>query len=179
MKLPAYARRLESLRMAGHHPLWVRVLFGDDWAEAKLTAEMERVALTVVGPSFQPYGVRWRQLVGHPVLVVSPRDFAPGAMDLRCVTGSCVRLVDQSNHAQEWEGKFFTLAAEIAQRAVVDVSSQVFGELSLPIAAHAAQRVLGRRPAWWPEELERGHGERTDRWIRDCRARIAQHRAAA
>lgn len=186
MKLPAYARRLIELRHAGHHPLFVRLTFGDEWSEAALRARMEAAALKYVEKGLQPYSPQWCALVGDPLLAIAPRDFKPGSHDLRCVAGAAVFLEAQKGQGDEWESPLYYLGGELSRWAAVVEIHALGGREMMGQVARAARAQISkdsgaapRWPAWWSDELDKEHGAKFERWNEAAKQFIASHSARA
>lgn len=172
---PAYARPLIAVRMAGRHPLRVNVLYGDDWAPAKAYQERASAARA---RKVVPFSPRWQEVAGDPWVVVPRRDYAPGRLDFRCVTGTEVMLHDPGQALGRWARRadgtmefdlIFDLVGELSRWACVFVAG--------PPERSAAELAFDfvtlprpyRWPRWWSEDLEREHGKRYEAWSRAVR----------
>lgn len=142
LKLPAYGKQLVAARRGGALVPVVRVHFGDDWAEPHQDV---------------------------PLLIVRPRDYAPGTLDWSSVVGSMVDILDYSM-PEDWQAPVYFLAGEIARFAAVWI---VRGDdrMTADCAAFWARQVIFRTtgapawPAWWSDEIEAGHAERQSTWF--------------
>lgn len=182
--LPAYARALVAVRMAGHHPLRVNVLYGDDWAPAKAYAERAR---DLGGKRVLPFSPRWSEVAGDPWVVVSRRQYVPGSMDFRCVAGALVTLHDPGRALDRFTcalrgpvefDPIFDLVGELARWACVFVAGPPERSAAALAATHADFRA-GRWiwPRWWSEDLEREHDKRYEAWTRAIRSTVEQRAA--
>ena len=184
--VPAYGQRLMKRRFAGWHPLYVALVVGEDWS---LFAQ-------------QPF-------IGElACLAVKPRDVRAGggALDLRCVAGAAVTVFDQARAAGELDAPigtpheavrapFFDLLREIAEWSgplefvtTAEIYAHPIGKPPYRVTAwrYAHDCKLadpGRAwPWWWPESLDKKHGEKISAWCAAARARAgdgAKRRRAA
>jgi hypothetical protein len=164
VKLPAYGRALMNRRYAGWHPLYVRVIYGEDW-------ELIRDD--------------WFTDI-HAYVAVRPSDYQPGRFDWRCAAGSAVTVFDQAkaageigldNGAEEGWGKFYYLLRELSQMCgplEFLTAARIYGEadrrpiyyVPAPIFAFECRtRPRGpSRPWWWPESMDLMHAEKIHAW---------------
>ncbi len=159
--LPAFGQRLMKRRFAGWHPLYVSVVYGEDWSvfnEEPFTAE-----------------TAW--------LAVRPRDYKPGTIDFRCLAGAAVTVFDQERAAGE-EHPFFNLLREVAEWSG-PLELVTAAEIYSPAPSKPPFRVAAHRyafeckladparawPWWWPESLDMKHGEKISAWCAAARSR--------
>lgn len=171
--LPAYAKRLVALRMAGQHPLAVNVLYGDDWTPAREFWDAARAEPKACLAFSQQQCTK----VPGPWLAIAPRQYAPGRLDWRCLAGVWVNVY--APHIID-AARFNALLAELAAQAgYVSIANGPYaGESASSLAF--AEWVPGARqwPAWWPVELDREHERRRQAWTAEFLARSAARAAA-
>lgn len=182
--LPAYGWRLMKLRFAGWHPLYVSLLLGANWWT----------------PGHEPFtrNSAW--------LGMKPREYVRGYMDFRCLVGAAVTVFDLDGMAGEFEtpmgsphqafrNPFFDLLTDLAELCG-PLEFITAGEIYTHNARERPYRVAawhyahecklsepGRAwPWWWPESLDKAHGEKINAWceaarIRGGAARVRQRAA--
>lgn len=187
LKLPAYGKALLDNRRRGFHPLYVDVLYGDDWREASTRAKLESAVFVRDGREARPYEYRWLREVGSPMLALRPREYGPGVYDFRCVAGTAVRVFDLAGAADDVDvdaaavypaqrtvrwGIFYDLIFELAQWAASVALHAGMGEAGEDMAQYAhgvrhwdadARRMVW--PRWWSDEIEARRGQRQFNWI--------------
>jgi hypothetical protein len=154
-KLPAYGKQLLLARRAGQHPLVVHLVFGNRWRQAG----------ACTWPGCGPE---------HPLLALTPQDYAPGLFNFSVLTGLQVALFDQDAHGATKDGPLHLLMGEVAQwSAEVEVISPAFERVE---AAHIlAYQARDYRhfedaeknhgwPCWWSAEIESVNGKRRQTW---------------
>lgn len=187
LKLPAYGKALIDNRRRGFHPLYVDVLYGDDWREAATRAKLEAAVFVKDGRNARPYEDRWLKEVGAPMLALRPREYAPGVYDFRCVAGCAVRLFDTVGAADDVDvdpaavypaqrtlrwGLFYDVVRELALFAASVALHVGMSDLGEDMAQYAigvrhwdaeARRMVW--PRWWSDEIEVRRGQRQFNWI--------------
>lgn len=180
--VPAFGQRLMKRRFAGVHPLFVVLTIGEDWALF----------------SQEPF-------VGEYAFVaLKPRDARkPQELDLRCLTGTAVTVIDQEGAAGERaapigsppeaeRAPFFTLLHHIALQsgpldfvtsaAIYDTRERLRGQHQVNAALYAYECKLADParawPWWWPESLDKVHAEKIAAWCAAARFRARSARAA-
>jgi hypothetical protein len=161
-KLPAYGKQLLLARRADRHPLVVHLVFGNRWRQAG--------ACTWPGCGD-----------GHPLVALTPQDYAPGVFDFTVLAGVMVAVFDQESHSLTPDGPLHVLLGEVARwSAEVEVISPA---LARPEAAHIlaylardyrhfenAEKNHGW-PVWWSSEIEGLNGQRRKTWSAAARER--------
>ena len=166
---PAYARELITARRMGVHPLEVDVLFARDWGVAKARAAARGDV---------PFE-RWVRAGGVPCVVVSPREYAPGAVDWLCLTGLMVNLVADAPLYDDcyliaggcYWGPLYSVIGEIAQCSAGiwlkrDVAESPGTDAQGLAYSYSLGSVGGKPlwPAWWSDEVEARIEKRNARW---------------
>ena len=173
--LPAFGRRLMKRRFAGWHPLYVALVVGEDWSAFAQEPFIGDLAC----------------------LAVKRRDVRAGggALDLRCVAGAAVTLIDQVGAAGELDAPigtpnaaarapFFDLLQDIAAWSgplefitqadiyAHDTRKPPFRVMAWRYAHDCKLADPGRAwPWWWPESLDKKHGEKISAWCAAARGR--------
>lgn len=161
-------------RFAGWHPLYVALTVGDDWsafAQEPIVGDLACIALR-------------------------PRDMSKTeAIDFRCLVGAAVTVFDQVGAAGELDAPigvpqeasgapFFNLLHAIAQLSgplTFVTSAPIYdvppGKPPHQVAAwryaHDCKAADPQRqfPWWWPEQLDKLHGEKIAAWCTAARGR--------
>jgi hypothetical protein len=178
-RMPAFGGAVLRNRRIGWHPLFVKLLYGDDWRDA---FAHRRLAKSIPA-RIPPYTRKWIAVAGWPVTVISPREYERGAFDLRLYAGVDVEVIDQVDGLNAVErngsvytkfGRLFDLLAELAaiagsvrarapgERWASDVESIAFVYKSYD---HA--RGVSVYPPWWTSELKQRYDERQAAHARD------------
>ncbi len=151
MKNPAYAKSLIERRRAGNHPEHVVVIYGNDWW---IEEGVTRLALK---PG-EARGLSWTSVAGLPVRVLD-------------------RARDGEDEPDEHGTRelYYVLGEIAASAATLTVTSVRDGLKDCEVRMLARACRLSdlsniRWPAWWSDDIERIHGQNTERWI----AEIAQ-----
>jgi hypothetical protein len=187
LRLPAYARALLDNRRRGFHPLTVELIYGDEWTAARVQQEKMRGKFVTAGALSVPYDARWVAEIGNPILVLRPRDYAPGFFDFRCATGCKVLVVDHAGGEADFDvdergevtrwGIFYHLLGELgahaASVAIYDLQGVDRGEFQhrdVGLIAYQARAwdAAQRRtvwPHWWSDDIEASIGRRKNTWF--------------
>lgn len=192
LKLPAFGNSLLSLRMAGFDPLYATLVFSKDWTLAKAYAERARAAHARKIAAFSP---AWIEAAGWPVVVLSPKDYAPGAYDFRVFTAVAVTVHDLDLGWHEIEGPqgqrtryggLYWLLGELAPWAAqvfvsapdltMEHSAGLWALCERSFSAATRQRAW---PAWWSQSIEEEHGKRSRQWFSGLARYPEQHGARA
>jgi len=173
--LPAFGQRLMKRRFAGWHPLYVALVVGEDWSAFAQEPFIGDLAC----------------------LAVKPRDVRAGggALDLRCLAGAAVTVFDQVGAAGDLaapigappeaeRAPFFDLLRDIAQWSGplhFVTAARIYEDDTLKPPYHVpAYRYAGECrladaarawPWWWPESLDKAHGEKISAWCEAARGR--------
>jgi len=172
--LPAFGRRLMKRRFAGWHPLYVSLVIGEDWSEFATEPFTENTAWLALRPKDARY---------------------PEQFDFRCVAGAAVTVFDQIGAAGELDAPIGTPHEAVRApffdllRAIAEWSGPIEFMTAAEIHAHPIgkppYRVTAWRyahdckladparawPWWWPESLDRKHGEKINAWCTAARGR--------
>jgi len=164
--LPAFGQRLMKKRFAGWHPLYVALVVGEDWYAFAQEPFIDDLAC----------------------IAIKPRDMKPGGgtLDLRCVAGAAVTVFDQAGAADDPAGPFFALLRDIAQWSgplTFVTAARIYEDETRkpPHQVMACRYAFECRladparawPWWWPESLDKAHGEKISAWCEAARARAA------
>lgn len=176
LRMPAYAKALRDNRRRGFHPLaGVRLVYGDDWAEAQDAARLESGLFVKLGREAVPYGPGWP----WPVLAIRPREFGPKVFDFSALAGVPVTVVDgceasadvdvddKSGQVTRW-GLFYDLLSEVSTFAsVVRLHGSVFDDD--PDVRYLARdyRVGDVWPRWWSDDLDAHCARLESGWVAD------------
>jgi hypothetical protein len=202
LRPPAYGKALLDNRRRGFHPLWVELYYGDDWKAAGERAMMEKRAFVRLGAAARPYDIAWQHAIGHPMLAIRPREYAPGIYDFRCVTGVQVLMIDGCEAALDVEsveahratrafdlaftrwGLFYDLLAELSQWAAYVQFEAPWGLTDAAMAAHDASALNKEQrrfewPRWWSDALQKKHVQRLETWLAAARQRTEPATAGA
>jgi hypothetical protein len=176
-RVPAFGARVYKNRCLGRHPLFIKLLYGDDWREAFLH---QRLAKTIP-PKIEPYTRKWVAVAGWPVTVVSPREYERGSFDLRIYAGVDVEVIDQAGGLEvelvdggKQFGKCFDLLCELAAIAASVRARGVHERDSWDVDTIAfTYRYYDHRvssyvdPPWWTADLKREYEQRKQRHLGD------------
>lgn len=149
-KTPAYAKKLIASRMTGTAPLWVNLVYGNQW-----------------------------DAVPDPKVCVNPREFEVGKFDWRCIAGLLVNVHDQTgvdlyalDELPDDLRRLFGLLGEIAALAA-PVNLCIYG---LPVADVSAIAVVMKRKALgahpFTAELIKDYEARVRGWFADAHADV-------
>jgi len=150
MKRPAYARELIELRRAGTHPP-VDIIVGKLWAPRP----------------------------GKPVRLALAAQDAGGALDLSCVAGLEVTVVDRSS-TSDWSlaCHVAACAADYAFEALVlmdDGDTQCISSLAWGSRRWDSASRTFRWPVWWSDARGRAYRKRNEDASRRRGERLAGH----
>lgn len=168
-RAPAFAKSLILNRRRGFHPLQVDLVFGDDWGEASARAKREAAVFVRDGLRAVPYGDAWLRKVGVPMLALRPRDYAPGAVDFRCLTAVDVCVVDGCGAVGDWDvdadgvvtswGLFYYLLGDVARwaakvnyRVGIDGDEADAEQLARFNGVWCPETSKLIPPPWWPDD---------------------------
>jgi len=183
--LPAFGQRLMKRRFAGWHPLYVALVVGEDWSAFVPEPFIDDLACIAIKPrDMKPGGgaLDLRCLAGAHVTVFDQVG-AAGTFDAP-IGGADERVVTVEHEAgrapffyllrdiAQWSGPLtFVTAARIYEDETRKPPHQVMAcryafECRLADPARAW-------PWWWPESLDKAHGEKISAWCEAARARAA------
>ena len=143
MKAPAYGALLTQMRRAGHHPLEVTVIYGNDWKPPE-SASLLRPRLAV--KPGEALGLDWHCVTGLPVVVLD-------------------RHVEETDEVLRMLGEIGRRAAQVyywvkGQERPVHVSDWAW---SLRHVAQLAGQAAW--PSWWSGEVEKINAGNRERWL--------------
>lgn len=175
--MPAWAKSLIALRMAGRHPMFVNVLVGNDWSRPREYWDKVRFG----SRKLEPFSAGWRKVYGDPWVVLGSGMLVQRSFDVRCVAGCVVFLHHESLAASrepldEAEPLFDLVKALGEQCACIYLEPAIDGCVTASGLAGVLRLGLYQWPRWWSDELDREHGRKQREWDR---AFAAFSRAAA
>ena len=180
---PAFGRRLMKRRFAGWHPLYIALVVGEDWSAFSQEPFTDLMACLAIKPrDVKPGGgtLDLRCLAGAAVSVF---DLVGAAGELDAPIGGSqdgVLTVEQAagrapffyllRDIAEWSGplEFMTAAKIYAD----EEGKPPFRAIAWRYAHDCKLADPARAwPWWWPESLDRKHGEKINAWCTAARGR--------
>ena len=194
VKLPAFGQWLMKRRFAGWHPLYVALVVGEDWSAFAQEPFVDELACLAIKPRDMKSGggtMDLRCLAGAAVTVF---DQVGAAGELDAPIGGAqegVLTVEQ----EAGRAPFFYLLRDIAEwSGPLDfvTGARIYDDDTLkpPYSVSAPRYALECKladparawPWWWPQSLDKAHGEKISAWCSAARARAggaASRRRAA
>ena len=167
MRPPAFGQQLMKRRFAGNHPLRVALTIGDDWSAFAKEPFLHDLACIALLPrdAIYPEQFDFRCVAGAAVTVF---DQVGAAGEIDAPTGNPHEAVrapffDLLHRIAEWSGPLeFVTAATIYAR---ESRKPPFRVMAWRYAHDCKLADPGRAwPWWWPESLDKKHGEKINAW---------------